>query len=160
MINIRLVQEKDLAPLSMIYKALYNNSSVLNENWTEESAFKLLYFYYTSQPDIFVIAEEDGVVVGAVMSLVKPWYNGNRLIETEIIVTESRQHCGIASKMFKEHFKRASDIYDVKTIEAHTFQDERGYPLKWYKKQGYTIDNNLLVINGNIPRVLSYFMAH
>jgi ribosomal protein S18 acetylase RimI-like enzyme len=155
MINFRLAQKEDLKPLANIYKGLYYNS-ILNENWSEDTAYKLLNFFYTLQPDIFVVAEENSKVVGAIMSLVKPWHDGNRLIETEIFVAKNYQHKCIGSKLFQEHFKKAIEKYDVKVIEAHTYQEQDGYPLNWYKKQGYEIINNWYVINGNIKQAYEY----
>ena len=76
MITFRLVKKEDLNVLSKIYKDLYFNS-VLNENWTEETAYQLLNFFYTLQSDLFIVAEENDKVVGAVMSLIKPWHDGN-----------------------------------------------------------------------------------
>lgn len=155
MINIRLAKKEDLKLLAEIYKDLYC-SSILNENWSVETAYKLLDFFYTLQSDIFIVAEEDDKVVGAVMSLVKPWEDGNRLIETEIFVAKDYQHKGIASKLFKEHFKKAMEKYDAKVIEAHTYQEEDGYPLNWYKKQGYEVID-WYVINGDIKQAYEYF---
>jgi len=156
MYNIRLVKQEDLIPLSEIYKDLYC-SSILNENWTNQTAYELLNFFYTLNKDIFVIAEIDKKVVGAVMSLVKPWHDGNRLIETEIFVSKAYQHKGIASKLFHEHFRLAMEKYNVNIIEAHTYQEENGYPLNWYKKQGYDVIDDWYVINANIKDAYNYF---
>lgn len=156
MIKLRLAKKDDLKPLAKIYKDLYC-SSILNENWTEETAYKLLDFFYTIQSDIFIVAEENEKVVGAVTSLVKPWHDGNRLIETEIFVDRGYQHKGIGSKLFQEHFKIAMEKHNAKIIEAHTYQEEDGYPLNWYKKQGYEIIDDWYVINGNIKDAYNYF---
>lgn len=156
MIKLRLAKKQDLKPLAKIYKDLYCNS-ILNENWTEETAYKFLDFFYTLQPDIFIVAEENEKVVGAVTSLVKPWHDGNRLIETEIFVAKNHQHKGIGSKLFHEHFKKSIEKYDAKIIEAHTYQEEDGYPLNWCKKQGYDVIDDWYVINGNIKNAYKYF---
>lgn len=156
MINFRVAKKEDLKYLAEIYKDLYCNS-ILNENWSEDTAYKLLNFFYTLRPDIFIVAEDNNKVVGAIMSLVKPWHDGNRLIETEIFVSKDYQHKGIGSKLFQEHFKKAMEKYDVKVIEAHTYQEQDGYPLNWYKKQGYEIIDNWYVINGNIKQAYEYF---
>lgn len=90
------------------------------------------------------------------MSLVKPWHDGNGLIETEIFVSKNYQHNCIGSKLFQEHFTKAIEKYDVKVIGAHTYQEQDGYPLNWYKKQGYEIIDNWNVINGNIKQAYEY----
>lgn len=129
----------------------------MKEDWSIGKCYGLLNFFYTLQSDIFVVAEVDGEVVGAVMSLVKPWHDGNRLIETEIFVANDYQRQGIASRLFHEHFKLAMEKYDAKIMETHTYQEENGYPLNWYKKQGYKVIDEWYVINGNIKDVYKYF---
>lgn len=156
MTNIRLAKKDDLDNLAKIYKDLYGES-ILKEDWSIEKSYGLLNFFYTLQADIFVVAEVDGEVVGAVMSLVKPWHDGNRLIETEIFVANDYQRQGIASRLFHEHFKLAMEKYNAKIMEAHTYQEENGYPLNWYKKQGYKVIDEWYVINGNIKEVYKYF---
>lgn len=84
------------------------------------------------------------------MSLVKPWHDGNGLIETEIFVAIDYQKQGIASRLFLEYFKIAIEKYDAKIIEANTYQEEDGNPLNWYKQQGYKVIDEWYVINGNV----------
>lgn len=159
MYSIRTVKKTDLMQLSVIYKDLYNNS-ILNENWSINAAYDLLCFYYDMQPDIFLVAEIEGKTVGAVMSLIKPWFDGKRLIETEVFVSKDQQHRGIASGLFREHFRIAMDLYSVKTIDTHTYQEENGYPLKWYEKQGYKKLDKFYIINGDIQHVYDYLIKH
>lgn len=83
--------------------------------------------------------------------------DGNRLIETEIFVANDYQKQGIASRLFHEHFKLAMEKYDAKVMEAHTYQEENGYPLNWYKKQGYKVIDEWYVINGDIKEAYEYF---
>lgn len=156
MINIRLAKKEDLKELARIYKNLYGES-ILNEDWSIEKSYGLLDFFYKLQSDLFVVAEVDKKVVGAVMSLVKPWHDGNRLIETEIFVADDYQRQGIASRLFHKHFKLAMEKYNAKIMEAHTYQEEDGYPLNWYKKQGYEVIDEWYVINGNIKKAYQYF---
>lgn len=156
MTNIRLVRKEDLDELAKIYKDLYGKS-ILNEDWSIEKSYGLLNFFYTLQSDIFVVAEVDEKVVGSVMSIVKPWHDGNRLIETEIFVDKNYQRQGIASRLFHEHFKLAMEKYNAKIMEAHTYKEENGYPLNWYKKQGYKVINEWYIINGDIKEAYKYF---
>ena len=156
MLEIRNVKTKDLSILAKMYTGLYK-SSILNENWSNDRSEALLDFFYKNQSDLFIVAEIDGKIIGAIMSLVKPWHDGNRLIETEVFVSTDYQKQGIGSRLFLEHFKLAMEKYDVKIIEAHTYEDEKGYPLKWYKKQGYTVIDEWYVINGNVKESYEYF---
>lgn len=154
-INYRLVNEQDLPTLAKIYCTLYTKSA-LHENWDQASAYKLLKFFYDHNSDIFVVAENNGQAIVAIASLVKPWHDGNRLIETEVFVAEKHQHKGIGSNLFEKHFGLAMKKYNTKIIEAHTYEEPDGYPLNWYRKQGYEVIQDWFVINGEIGKVYNY----
>lgn len=151
----RLAKEQDLSNLAKIYCTLYINSA-LSEDWNQDTAQKLLQFFYDSNPDIFVVAEVDGQAIGAIASLVKPWHDGNRLIETEVFVDIPYQQRGIGSRLYLEHFMLAMKNYDARVIEAYTYEESDGYPLKWYRKQGWEVVGDWFVINGNIKKVSQY----
>lgn len=123
MINLRLAKQEDLYILAEIYKDLYGKST-LNEDWSNEECYALFNFYYKLQKDLFIVAEVDGKVIAAIMSIIKPWNGGNRLIETEVFVDSNYQHQGIASKLFHKHFEMAMEKYNAKIIEAHTYQEQ------------------------------------
>lgn len=59
MINLRLATKKDLQVLSEIYTIAYNSINI-GENWTSESAYKLIEFLHNDQPDLFFVVEEGG----------------------------------------------------------------------------------------------------
>lgn len=154
---LRLAKEEDLKSLAAIYTGLYRDSA-LGEEWTPETAYQLLRFFYSAHPDIFVVAEEGQKVVGAIMSLVKPWHDGNRLVETEVFVDTQYQQNGIGTALFCEHFRLAIEKYDAKVIEAHTYEESDGRPLNWYKKQGYEVVDDWFVINGDIRALYDYLV--
>lgn len=158
-VNYRLASKHDFPQLASIYCLLYKNSS-LGENWKQESALALFNYFYALHPDIFIVAEVDSQPIGAIMSLVKPWHDGNRLIETEVFVDANFQHHGIGTMLFKEHFRLAMQNYSAQFIEAHTYEESNGYPLKWYIKQGYKVARDILVIEGEISNVTEYLKAH
>ena len=99
---IRLVKLEDIKSLATIYKDLYDDADI-GEFWTIQSAEKLLNYWYDKQQDLFFVAEEDGKAVGAVMSGVKPWFDGNRLIDTEIFVDKDYQERHLAKELYKKH---------------------------------------------------------
>lgn len=108
---IRKVKKSDLIKLAPIYKKLYDNADI-GEYWTEESSLKLLNYWYNRQKDLFFVAVDNGNVVGAVMSGVKPWFDGNRLIDTEIFIDTSCQHKHYAKRLYKKHFEEALNLKD------------------------------------------------
>lgn len=88
---IRNVKLEDIQELAPIYKELYDDADI-GEFWTIENAEKLLRYFYDRQKDLFFVAEEHGKAIGAVMSNLKPWFDGNRLNDTEIFVAKEHQH--------------------------------------------------------------------
>lgn len=87
---IRLVQKTDIEDLSKIYKELYDNADI-GENWTLEKAKDLFMYWYEKQNDLFFVAIEDNVPVGAIVSGVKAWFDGPRLTDTELFVSNKCQ---------------------------------------------------------------------
>ena len=100
---------------------------------------------------MFFVAEEDGKAVGAVMSGVKPWFDGNRLVDTEIFVDKDYQERHLGKE---RHLLEAKRIYKAKVIEFHTYGDESEFPQSWYNRIGFKKDNELIIMNGNIEQVL------
>ncbi len=151
---IRNVKETDIKILAHIYKELYDNADI-GEYWTIESAEKLLNYWYEKQKDLFLVAEENCEVVGAIMSGIKPWFDGNRLIDSEIFVSSKYQGKHIAKDLFIFHLKKAKELYDVKTMEFHTYGDEEEFPQCWYNRIGFKKDNELIIMNGNVDDALN-----
>lgn len=150
---IRGVKLEDIQELAMIYKELYDDANI-GEFWTTESATKMLKYYYDKQRDLFFVVEEKNKVVGAIMSSVKPWFDGNRLIDTEIFVAKKFQHKGIASKLYQKHLKEAVKLYDCEVIEFHTYGEENEFPQNWYHKIGFKRDEELVIMNAKLETVL------
>ena len=130
---IRNVKIEDLNELAIIYKDLYDNVDI-GENWTIESATNLLKYWYDRQPDLFFVDEEDGIIVGGVVSGIKPWFDGNRLIDGEIFVSNKFQGKHIATELFKTHLITAKEKYNATVMEFHTYGDETEFPQNWYNR--------------------------
>lgn len=150
---IRLVELKDIKELAPIYKELYDDADI-GEFWSIDSAEKLLAYWYDKQKDLFFVAEEDGKAIGAVVSGVKPWFDGNRLIDTEIFVAKEYQEKHLGRELYKKHLSEAQRIYDAKVIEFHTYGDESEFPHNWYSRIGFKKDNELIIMNAKIEDVL------
>ena len=150
---IRLVEEDDLQALAIIYKKLYDNLDV-NEQWSEESLLELLNYYYKEQKNLFFVAVSDGKIVGAIMSRIKPWFDGNRLIDTEIFVDSNFQRKSIGKKLLKKHLKEAQKLYSAKTIEIQTYGEKNSFPRSWYNNIGFYKDKIYVIMNANIKNVI------
>ena len=152
---IRLAKLEDIKDLAIIYKDLYDNADI-GENWTIESATDLLTYWYNKQGDLFFVDIEDGKPVGAVVSGIKSWFDGNRLVDGEIFVAKEYQRNNIATKLMLEHLKQAKIKYNAKIMEFHTYGDETEFPQNWYSRIGYKKDEELIIMNGDIEDVLGH----
>ena len=150
---VRLVKKSDLEELAKIYKDLYDNVDI-GENWSIESAYKLLDYWYEKQGDLFFVAEEDGKPIGGVMSGAKPWFDGIRLTDTEIFVSKDYQGKHLARSLMLEHLKMAKQKYNANTIEFHTYGDETEFPQNWYSRIGFEKDNELIIMHANVKDVV------
>lgn len=151
---IRLVKKEDLNALAIIYKDLYDNADI-GENWSVEKAYDLLLYWYDKQKDLFFVAEEDNNPVGAVVSGVKSWFDGLRLIDTEIFVSKEYQNRHIAKNLMLEHLKQAKIKYNVNVIEFHTYGDEDEFPQNWYNRIGFKKDEELIIMSASVENVLN-----
>lgn len=88
------------------------------------------------------------------MSGVKPWFDGNRLIDTEIFVDKNYQNMHLAKQLYKRHLSEAKKLYTANIIEFHTYGDESEFPQTWYNRIGFKKDNELIIMNANINEVL------
>lgn len=153
--TIRCVKRDDFTDLAIIYKSLYDNID-LGESWSIENAYRLCDYWYEKQRDLFFVAEEQGKAVGAIMAGVKPWFDGNRLVDIELFVSEAFQHRHIAKELFKKLLFEAQEKYNCSVIEFHTYGDKKAFPQNWYRRIGCEQDERLIIMNGDIPNVLNY----
>ena len=137
---IRLAKRSDIDALAKVYKDLYDNVDI-GENWTIERASSLLKYWYDKQKDLFFVYEENDTPLGAIVSGVKSWFDGFRLVDTE--------------KLMLAHLKEAKIKYNVKMIEFHTYGAEDEFPQNWYNRIGFKKDIELIIMNADVEEVLS-----
>src|SRR5687768_13895380 len=112
MMNIRIIKEEDLETLADIYVQAYRLLHPV-EKWTTESAYKLLSYQRSLHPDLAFLAEEDSTIHGAIFSAIKPWWDGNRLIDGEFFIHPECQHEGIGSMLLEHLMNAAKEKYDA-----------------------------------------------
>ena len=151
-VKIRLMQKKDLPKLSKIYIDIYNNLQI-GEHWTPASAEKMLNYWFERQPDLAFVAVDGKEVVGAVASAIKPWWDGNNLMDGEIFVTPDYQKKGVGKKLMRALFKKALKKYKVTMFDAFTYNKTK-FPLSWYKSIGFKENKELAMIYGNVKEIL------
>ena len=149
-----LRKDNDLEIIAEEYSNYYNNS-VLKEKWTKESAIKLFKYFHNQAPDLFFIAYDNETPVGVIMTCLKPWWDGMHLEDGEVFVCKQYQQKGIAKKLFKKLFEYAIEKYDATTLEAHTYEDENGFPYCWYKRLGFETIDDWKIISGDIKKIVN-----
>lgn len=152
---IRLVEKSDIEELAKIYKDLYDNVDI-GENWTLDRAYDLLMYWYEKQKDLFFVAIEDNVPVGAIVSGIKAWFDGLRLIDTEIFVSNKCQKKHIGKNLMLAHLKEAKVKYNVSMIEFHTYGAEDEFPQNWYNRIGFEKDEELIIMHADVENVLNH----
>lgn len=153
--GIRDVLLGDLQALSSVFVDAYKPEKT-GEHWTQQTAMSVLqYWFKRSSEGLKILAHKDEEVFGAIFADVKPWWDGYRMIDGEFFVQSGLQGKGIGQKLLREALERARDTYNITCFETITFKPEHDYPLKWYKKIGFEVVENLTVINGKTDAVLS-----
>lgn len=149
-----LKDKKDLEIIAEEY-ANYYNSSVLQEKWTKETVIELFQYFYNQSPDLLFIAYDNNNPIGVIMSCLKPWWDGMHLEDGEVFVCKEYRHGGVAKKLFKKLFDYAIEKYDATTLEAHTYEDENGFPYCWYKRLGFETVDDWKIISGDIKEIVN-----
>ena len=138
----------------------YYRGSVIHEQWTKESATKLFEYFYNINKELVFVAYDDAnqnsKPVGIITSILKPWHDGNHLVDGELFVA-SKYRNGIVAKMsVKALLKYAVATYNATVIEGATYEDEKRFPYNLYKKLGFeTLNNQLKFVSGDINAVLN-----
>ncbi|MBI2573647.1 GNAT family N-acetyltransferase [Candidatus Woesearchaeota archaeon] len=151
-LHIRLIEQRDLKILAKLYCKVYDHFDV-GEKWKPASALKLMQYHYNQQPDLFFVAEIDQRIVGGFVAEIQPWWDGNRLINGEIFVDPAYQKHGVGTVLSKALYEKAIKKYRALTFDTITFA-KTTYPLAWYSKLGFTKMDNLMLISGNLKKVL------
>lgn len=88
------------------------------------------------------------------MTCLKPWWDGMHLEDGELFVLKEYRQMGIAKNLIKTLFEYAIEKYDATMLEAHTYEDENGFPYCWYKKLGFETIDDWKIINGDIKKIV------
>jgi GNAT superfamily N-acetyltransferase len=150
--RVRLADKSDLHSLSEVYSVAYNSLNI-GENWTPETAYPLIEYLFNDQPDLFFVIQEDEGVVGGIVATVRPWWDGNHLIEGELFVHPEHQKKKYGVLLIKTLFSEAKNKYNVVSWDTFTHRIYE-HPLSWYKKLGFEEIKQWTMIAGNVQKVL------
>ncbi|MGV8142201.1 MAG: GNAT family N-acetyltransferase [Candidatus Pacearchaeota archaeon] len=153
-IKIRLFDKKDLNTLSEIYTETYKRFDV-GEKWSIFSSYKLLDYWLNRQPDLCFLIEYKGKIVGAFVAGVKPWWDGNHLVDGEIFIHPDYQNKGLGKILSKHMYEQAVAKYHVIRFDTYTFKMTK-FPLAWYKSQGFEEIKEWAMISADLREVLKH----
>src|SRR5206468_3100195 len=99
-------------------------------------------------------AEVDGQPVGGFIVGVRPWWDGNHLVDGELFVDPEHQKRGVGKQLIARVLNEAVEKYKPTVWETYTFRDE-GFPLSWYKQIGFAEISEWTMIRADVATVLS-----
>lgn len=145
------MRSEHLTQLARVYVDALQNEAT--EQWTEEAAHALLAHWLKRQPDLAYIAEYESQLVGAFVVGVRPWWDGNHLVDGELFVAPKYQKNGIARALLQKVLLIAVDKYDPVTWESYTFRSP-AFPLDWYTRLGFRPIDEWVMIRADVVHVL------
>ena len=151
-IIIRLMGEEDLDEVAVLYTDIYDRLDI-GEKWTTKTSRDLMSYWLSKQPDLSFVATRNNKIVGGFTGGIKPWWDGNHLVDGEVFVDYNYHKQGIGSKLSKVIYKTALEKYDIASIDLTTFS-KNGFPLSWYKSLGFEENEFLKIISGRAKNVL------
>ncbi len=149
---IRMMTEKDLNEVATVFTEAYDEADI-GERWTHKTSYFLMEYWLLKQPDLCFVATVENKIVGGFVSGIKPWWDGNHLIDGEIFVDPAYQTCGIGLKLSKVMYQTALEKYKITNISFVTFS-RNNFPLRWWRKLGFTIETHLILIDADPKEVL------
>lgn len=152
-ISTRSITAEDLPTLAQIYVRSLDAART-DERWTNETAYALLKNWYDRQPDLFFLAETENGMAGAFVVGVRPWWDGNHLVDGELFVDPQHQKHGVASALIRAVLQKAIEKYDPLNWDTYTFNED-AFPLTWYKQLGFQLIEEWVLIRAKVPEVLS-----
>jgi len=149
--NYRHVTQADVQELAKGYVSSFLEVDP-SEQWTVPRAEELIRFFLNTQEDLAFLVEDGIQIVGGIFGVVKPWWDGNHLVETELFVLPGYQKKGVGKRLFSHLLEYASQHYDVTKMESITFKDLE-FPGSWYRKLGFEEKEDWKVILGEVETI-------
>jgi len=150
---IRQMKEEDLDEIAILYTDIYDKVDI-GEKRTKETSYLLMKYWLSKQKDLCFVAIINDKIVGGFVAGIKPWWDGNHLIDGEIFVDYKYHKHKIGTKLSKVIYETALDKYEITSIDLVTFS-KNGFPLSRYEKLGFEKTKQLVMINGNPKEVLN-----
>ena len=150
-LKVRVATEQDVPVLAAVYMEAFKSVD-LSERWTVETAVRLMRFFLRAQPDLSLVADLRGDLIGGICGLIKPWWDGPRLVQTEIFVSPHHRRVGVGAALLKQLLIVARASHNATYIEAVTFND-LAFPSSWYQKLGFEDKKDWKVIVADVGQL-------
>ncbi len=157
--RIRMSNDVAIPQLAQAYADHYNNAG-LGEHWTTEEVETMLkwqlgqslgrYFLIKWAMDLESNKE---FPIGFFCAYAKPYQGGQMIWDGELFVLPEYRKVGIGTELTQALFTIAKSS-GVDFFESLTYEDENGYPLKFWQKLGVNSDD-LIHIYGETEKILS-----
>lgn len=155
----RMYRNDAIPKLSTAYAEHYNNANI-GEHWTVEEVERMLIWQMgQSNNELFMIkwarevGTENEFPIGFFCAYAKPYNGGKILWDGELFVLPEYRRYGIGTELTEALFTKAISM-DIQVLEALTYQDKNGYPLKFWSKIGANT-SDLIHIYGDINEMLA-----
>ncbi len=151
--KIHEVEQKDLSILSNLFATTHLNN--FEEDWTYPTALSYLEYYYNLQPDLFLVAySEDGIPIGAVMSVLKPSFDGTHLTQIELFVAEdikNEDSKNIKKELLYNHLELADAKYQPTKVEVIVPHNDL---IAWQEIIKMDVDTSFVLMHSNLNDLL------
>ncbi len=134
MVKIRLLEGGDIKQTAKVFADAYNKSEG-KEDWNIEDAVKCVEYLKKKQPDLFFVAINNHKVVGGMFSEIKPYIDGNWLVDSELFVDPDLYNKGIGKKLFEKLLTNAIKKHKIVRMQG-IVDTKKDFPLTWYGKIG------------------------
>lgn len=154
-ITVRLAKQDDLKALSRLYADFYNNLDRLGERWSQEAARRFISHFYNRQPDLFFVAESNNQIVGSIFAAIQPWWDGNHLVEGELLVKRGFQHNpSCSAQLLRALLQTAEARYQAITWDTIA-PTTSGHPFQQYQQFGFREVPFWRAVSGDVRTMLA-----
>ena len=137
---VRKMKRADIPFCADILCKVYNNE-LWQCRWTAETACAYLEDYFDEKKFVGFIIEEDNVVIGAMFTHEKIWWNNSELFIDEMFIIPDMQRKGYGKMLIKA----AENYVSEHKLAGFTLSTNKYAPApNFYKKNGFSVCEHIL----------------
>lgn len=137
---VRKMKRADIPFCADILCKVYNNE-LWQCRWTSETACAYLEDYFDEKKFVGFIIEEDNVVIGAMFTHEKIWWNNSELFIDEMFIIPDMQRKGYGKMLIKA----AENYVSEHKLAGFTLSTNKYAPAPdFYKKNGFSVCEHIL----------------